>query len=222
MQMRALPRTAAIMLVVVSLAGGCSADTDAKHSDATPANGAQGPGRVLDKEDQAALDAWIAGQAELNEITDPPQVDMVRLVSAADFASTQVTCLHDAGFANVRLAEDGTTFTVELPSSDQAAAFNLAVYECAAKYPRDPAQDRSRWTAEQKHIDYVYQTTTLVECLTGQGYTITDIPSEPTFLATWESAPWSPWAQVNEAGGGDEALSRACPPDTPLELVWGG
>lgn len=219
--MRALPRTtAAVVLIVAGLAAGCSPTNEAP-TDATTGASAPGLGRTLDETDQAALDDWLAGQAEVNGITDPPHVDMVRLVSAADFPSTQVTCLHDAGFPGVSLTGDGTTFGVELPSSDQAAVFNLAVYTCAAKYPRDPAQDRSRWTSEQKHTDYVYLTTTLVDCLTEQGFTITDIPSEETFLATWATNPWSPYAQVTAAGGGGEELSRTCPPDTPLELIWG-
>lgn len=143
----------------------------------------------------------------------------MRVVPASEYGSTQVSCLHEKGFASASLTADGSGVTVELPGGDQVDAYNLASYTCMAMYPKNPAQDESRMTRDQKHVVYQYVTQTLVECLEGEGYTIRDIPSEETFLATWDTGVWNPYAQLAAVGTPDDVL-RACPQDTPPELIW--
>lgn len=225
--MRALARVVAATAVVALLgaAPGCSAADEpagAPSGTSTPSQEeGRGPGGTLSAEDRDAIATRLAQVAEVNGVTDPPPIDMVRVVSAVDFARTQVACLHDAGFSAVTLSDDGTGFSVEFPDDSQADAFGLAVYTCEAKFVRDPAQDESRWTREQKLVDYAYLTGTLVDCLTEQGFTIRDIPSEEVFLETWDHDRWNPYEQLAAAGGWGREVDRACPANTPLELIWG-
>ncbi|MFI2752565.1 hypothetical protein ACGIF2_03920 [Cellulomonas sp. P22] len=144
----------------------------------------------------------------------------MRVVSVADYFSTQVTCLHDEGFGGATLNAGGSGVEIELAGAEQLDAYNLATYTCRAKYPKDPAQDESRMTREQKLIAYDYVTTSLVECLTEHGYTIRDIPSQETFLASWDTGAWNPYTQLADVATPEDVL-RACPQDTPPELIWG-
>lgn len=174
---------------------------------------------TLSAQDRASIDATLAQAAENLGLVDPPATVLVRVVPTSEYGSTQVSCLHEKGFASASLTADGSGVMVELPGGDQLDAYNLASYTCMAMYPKDPAQDESRMTRDQKHVVYQYVTQTLVECLEGEGYTIRGIPSEETFLATWDTGVWNPYAQLAAVGTPDSVL-RACPQDTPPELIW--
>lgn len=211
--MEALSRLAALAAVAaIGLVTGCGGSQPA----AVPHSSSQ----TLSAEDQSDIEATLAQTATDLGITDPPQVDVVRVVPAADYFSTQVTCLHDQGFDGATLSAGGSGVEIELVGAGQLDAYNLATYTCRAKYPKDPAQDESRMTREQKLTAYDYLTKRLVECLTERGYTIRDIPSQETFLASWDTGAWNPYAQLANVATPEDVL-LACPQDTPPELIWG-
>ena len=185
-----------------------------------PAAVPHSPSQTLSAEDHTDIAAALAQSATNLGITDPQQVDVVRVVPAADYFSTQVACLHDQGFDGAALSAGGNGVEIELAGASQLDAYNLATYTCRAKYPKDPAQDESRMTREQKLIAYDYLTTRLVECLTEHGYTIRDIPTQETFLGSWDTGAWNPYAQLASVATPDDVL-LACPQDTPPELIWG-
>ena len=216
---RALPRlvAAVVALVAIGLGGGCSSTVPTKASDETT----RGAGRTLSAEDRAAIADTLAETAETFGVAEPPQVDLVRVVSAADWATTQVQCVREEGFPDATLTSDGEGIELAL-QGDQQDAYALAMYTCAAKYPRDPAQDESRMTRDQKLIVYEYLTSTLVDCLAEHGYRVGDVPTEETFLASWDTGPWHPYEVLVAADGPPtEEVSLACPANTPPELIWG-
>lgn len=214
--MDALLRLCTFLLTALASVGVVAACATTPAPSPTPASAE----RTLSPQDKDDIAAALAQAAENTGLTNPPQVDLIRVVPAAEYASTQVACLHDKGFANVSLTADGTGVTVELPGGDQVDAYNVATYTCMAQYPRDPAQDESRMTRDQRLIVYTYVSQTLVECLKNKGYTIGAIPSEESFLATWDSGAWNPYAELGSVDTPDDVL-RACPRDTPPELIWG-
>jgi len=206
---RAMAVTALVSLVVLA-ACSTSPTTDPSTTAA---------GRTLSAQELADIDAALAQAAENFGLTDPPQVDIVRVVSAADYPSTQVECLHDHGYTSATLTSDGTGVAVK-SSADQTGAYQQAVYTCMASYPVDPAQDDVGMTREEKLVAYHYLTERLVECLADRGYTTTGMPTEESFLASWDSNRWNPYEQVPRAAWTDELL-RDCPPNTPPEILWG-
>lgn len=203
-----------LVLVGAWVLAGCSAE--AKPEEVAVSPGAMSLDRELSDRDQADLDASLAERAVLLNITNPPQIDRIRLVSQAETPQTQIDCLTAAGYP-ATLSDDGQGWQVEIPAG-QAGAHGLAAYTCAAQYPTDPAQDDSRITEDQKKIAYTYVTETLVACLADHGHEITGIPAEETFLGTWDTGRWDPYDQVPEALSD---LLRACPPNVPPALLWG-
>lgn len=177
-------------------------------------------GRSLGADDRSAINAHLAQTAEAMGLKDPPQVAIVRVVPAAEFLATKVACLHDHGFADAAVNVDGTGVEIELPGGAQLDAYNLAAYTCEAEYPRDPAQDDSRMTRDQKIVAYRYLAQTLVACLAEHGFTVHDVPTQETFLAGWQdTAPWNPYEQITVAVPDD--VRAACHQDPPADLIWG-
>ena len=198
----------ALVVVVAVCVGACSEQPPA------PASPTSAP--VLDNATRAAVDDRLAEIAQSIGLVDPPEIEPIRIVSTTDWPTTQVDCLSQAGF-DVALTADATGIESDVAESQQDA-FRLATYTCAAKYPIDPAQDESRLSDEQKLVAYDYLTVTLVECLSKEGFAVTDIPTPETFLATWDSARWNPYFQLT---GATEELMTTCLPNPPAALLWG-
>lgn len=208
-------RTAAayVGIVGVLLVAGCSPGVPEDEEQAPAGTSVD---RTLSPEDEADLDAWLAERAALFSVADPPQVERIRLVSMADTAPTQIDCLTAAGFP-AALSEDGQGWEVEIPPG-QNESYGLVAYTCAAEYPTDPAQDDSRITDAQKKVAYAYLTDTLVTCLADHGFDVTDIPSEETFLGSWDTRRWNPYDQLQ---GVPATVQETCPANTPPDLLWG-
>jgi len=205
---------ACVSLIGALALAGCSTST-ITHGSPTVAPGSSLE-RTLSAQDQASLDAQLAGWASRLGLTNPPKVDRIRLVSQAETPQTQIACLTAAGFP-ATLSDDGEGWAADVPAG-QSDAYHLVAYTCQAQYPTDPAQDDSRITDAQKHIAYTYLTQTLVACLAEHGHKITGIPSEETFLGAWDTGAWNPYTQVPDA---PNSLMQACPMNTPPDLLWG-
>lgn len=218
------PATSVSTLAAIALAvlmSGCQQGTsDGATSAATPSQ-TQAEQPTLTAEDRDAIAEDLAEIASLNGITDPPDIDIVRVVSQAEWPQTFADCMTAAGFPT-KLYGQGTV--TDIPAGQEDAS-NLANYTCWAKYPVDPQQNMENFTDEQKTIIYQYLTQTLVTCLEEQGHTVDDVPSEEVFMDQFTSTPpWNPYLQIYEtvtSQAETEALTAACPPNTPPELIYG-
>ncbi len=200
--------------LVLASAAGCDGSPTSAGRATTPVPSAQ---RTLSTEDQKAIDEQLASLAQAYNLRNPPKVPIVRVVPMSEATQAMIDCLNAAGFSTT-LTDDKEGWTSTY-GKDQKRAYDLAAYTCLAQYPADPAQSSSRMTRDQKLIAYHYLTVTLVACLKDHGYTVTDLPSEQTFLDTWDTAPWNPYDQL--PAGVMTALQGQCEPNTPPKLIWG-
>lgn len=168
--------------------------------------------------EQAAKDL-----AEYYELSDPPEVEVVRYVSTEERDEVLTDCLGDSGWS----VDAGGG--VDVPAG-QESRYKEAQYVCALKYPV-PARYEQEWGDEQLRQQYAWTTEFVVPCLEEAGHPITNIPSESVFLDMWTSErPFFPFEQVQIPGGGsaeqfNEAwndLEAQCPQMMPGSVMWDG
>lgn len=211
----------ALAIVVAVLAAGCGNNSD----DATaprPESAIRADPGDLSQVELEKIAADLEQYAADNGVTNPPEVEIVRVVSLADWPQTYAQCLTQAGFPSTSSGDGGVS--TDIPAGQDEAA-DLASYECHAKYPVDPSQNGRNLTDLQKEQVYEYLTATLVDCLEERGYQVNQIPSRDVFMSGFdESPPWNPYTEIFAgnvgAGEGDE-LQSECPPNTPPELLYG-
>lgn len=163
-------------------------------------------------EQQAKIDAYLAELAQVYGVSDPSQVVLVRMVPASEWQQVQADCMREAGFP----------METSVPA-EQVQAMNLARYICNAQYPVNPDQNLSAVTDEQKETVYDYLAGTLVTCLAGEGYSVSDIPSEQSFIEEWDrSGPWNPYDHISPQPYREEfqELDQKCPMNPLAELLW--
>ncbi len=135
-----------------------------------------------------------------------PSVEVVRTISADEWAQVMADCLTEEGFSSVRANDDGS---IEWGNISQVQAFDVARYVCTAKFPRDPKYQRPLTDAQLDRL-YSYYVGDLTKCLTGLGYQISPPPSQQVFRETYDTDPWLPIA---------DAASRADSPEKWAEIV---
>lgn len=189
-----------LLLAASLLVAGCSS------AQAPEPTGA--PGGSLSVEEQTA------DLARSLNITDPPDVEPVRVVAPEDRGPLVEACLAEEGYSSA--SEQG------IPT-EQIAAYDLASFVCLASYPVDP-RFTGTWGERQTTIQYDWTVEEVIPCLAAAGYTTTGLPSREVFLATWSTDPFYPFAQVPPGSLSNEALedlNRRCPQTAPSELLWG-
>lgn len=162
-----------------------------------------------------SVEEQVADLADSLNITDPPAVETVRLVTPEERGPLVDACLAEQGYSSLDLLEVG------IPE-EQLGAFELAQFICMAKYPIDP-EYTSPWSEDQISIQYDWTIDSVIPCLVDRGYTITDVPSREVFISTWFSDPFYPFSQIPPSVLSNEqsdALNQACPQIAPTELLW--
>ncbi|WP_157519089.1 hypothetical protein [Modestobacter sp. Leaf380] len=148
-------------------------------------------------------------------ISDPPPVEVIRLVTPEDRQQLVADCLLEQGFDTAEIIDSG------LPS-DQVAAYNLAEYVCAASYPINP-DFMGAYTDRQISIQYDWTVDSVIPCLRAEGYTISDPPSREVFIETYTTDPFYPFAELFDlqlSNAEWNALEVRCPQIAPTNLLF--
>lgn len=133
-------------------------------------------------------------------------------------------CLRDAGFNAV-----GAGTMIEYPDGigpSQQTAFQLADYECTAKYTLHPKFTQP-YTEEQFGLLYDYWTEWLVPCLNELGIESVSAPTRETFVAraVQGSLAWDPFgaaeASFSSSPEKNVELRDRCPAYPAVEHMWG-
>jgi hypothetical protein len=210
---------AVLAALTVLLFAGCSSTGPDVHqtgsiSDPEPSDR---PAENLDAGTLAYLKANADALARQLKISNPPSVAPVRLISLADYASTQIACLNHAGFTAKETADgEGISYP---PVTDPGlkATLNLAIYTCELQYP---TQEKYMTPLSTKGLQalYDYRAGPLIECLKKQGYTVTDrVPSRAVFVQS--NGSWSPYASLSIRDRDLKKVFATCP-QTP-DSVYG-
>ncbi len=176
--------------------------------------------------DMSARAEYLASLAKSAGIVDPPDVALVRFVSAQEWAAVQIDCLADAGFEVSLLADGQGIDTSSLPDAQtvKGGPFQLAQYTCEAMYTIDAAA-AAGLDDDQLAVLYDWYVSESVPCLEHQGLAVAAAPSKPTFIQTYfTSEGWYPYASVDVMGMDDDqwnALNASCPQSPPDELLYG-
>ncbi|QQB64372.1 hypothetical protein I6I18_02515 [Kytococcus sedentarius] len=161
--------------------------------------------------------------AEYYELSDPPEVEVVRYVATEELDEVLTQCLRESGWS----VDSGGG--VDVPEG-QESKYKEAQYVCAQMYPT-PARYDQEWGDDQLRQQYAWTTEFVVPCLEEAGHPITNIPSESVFLERWTSErPFFPFEQVQIPGGGSaEQFNKAwndleaqCPQMMPGSVMWDG
>lgn len=219
-------------LALVVWVGGCTGGTGPDTSTATPSSVATTPEdtRTVDtSEDTGYVDAPevavnAEGERAFGEITwddmravwwegtglegDPPQVEIVRVVSREESATAQVSCMTDAGFPPTEI-DDSRGISWEVPA-EQADAYFLADYTCRAQYPEDLKYFQPFDEGQMNQIyDWLVEET--IPCYADQGLVVNDVPSRGAFVDQWfaEQRYWLPEDGVE--GTVPTSIDTLCP-----------
>ncbi|KHK95473.1 hypothetical protein LK09_18940 [Microbacterium mangrovi] len=162
---------------------------------------------------------YIASQAKSIarslDLTHPPKVDLIRFVTPAEWAQTQVQCMKKAGF-QAGLTTDGEGVSNPPASSDEMEhQLRLAMYRCEVQYLTAPKYE-TPLTSAQLHRLYRYRSTDLVRCLERLGHDPAEkAPSESVFVES--GGAWTPYASAGIPDSDLRHTTLTCP-QTPADL----
>lgn len=208
-----------LAVVAALLLAGCTPSGETSETDTAPASSTY--------DGEALRQSWLADIAQQRNLTDQPDVDLVRYVAIDDWDQAMVDCLHEAGWTSAAVDEAGGVLSGDVPTA-QVGAMNLAFYTCAAEYSIEPKY-LAPLSDAQLEVMYTYFVDTLVPCLEEHGHSIDEIPSHDTWLATAELAQqspdggyyWTPYEDVPASGGDSwRTLNEACPQNPPTENLY--
>lgn len=165
-----------------------------------------------------ALARYLKDKALENQLTDPPSIAIVRRISPDERRSVMIQCLEDAGFPVTETGPLG--YRVNYPP-EQADAYHLANYTCAAQYPLENKYLQDPGLSYYVNF-YHYEVDVTVPCLEAQGYPQTDpIPTLQTYLS--ELGTQQEWHAINVYAGVQPPklydLQRACPQLPPIDTL---
>ena len=162
--------------------------------------------------------AMLNSRAQGSGISDPPDVDIVRVVPIEEWPEAQVNCLAEEGFA-ASVYTGGAVHYADVPP-EQGPLLNLAAYVCEAKYPYDVRRNE-RLPEKQATAQYEFLTSTVAPCVEALGYEVSDPPSLPTWLSDYYATgfAWDPIADAWEAAGNNHdvlmEIQTECPREAP-------
>lgn len=161
----------------------------------------------LTEAEQAEYAQSFALQWSGIQLDDPPRVDVVAYVPAADWGAAVSGCMNAAGYDAYVDTGDGFFFPGR---SDADEAQNLALYTCIGEYPV-----RSDYSAYANHAQleflYDYFQDSLIPCIESSGYDVPNTaPARDEFVAYTVAPKWNPYKVMTERAT-TELLER-CPP----------
>lgn len=171
----------------------------------------------LDADTRQYLEDNATSMAEQMGISDPPKVDLVRMITLEEWQSTQIECLTEAGY-DVGETTDGQGIKYPEPTDDaMASSLNLAIYTCEMKYPVEQKYMAPLSTDQLEEL-YAYRTGELLECLEDEGYPVSDDPPSETVFIQSKGA-WSPYESISIAQNDAQRVNDNCP--QTLKSIYG-
>lgn len=194
-----------------------SGDATPNSASITPPSGVQvSPAPLSDDE---ALQQYLKQLAEEYQITDPPNVPIIRRIKPDESLPLLEQCLTSSGFPITQQGPYG--YKPDVPAA-QMPALHLAQYKCAASYP---LQNRYLQPAGLAYYEafYDYEVNVTVPCLAQQGYPQTNpVPTLQTYLS--ELGTPHEWHAINVIGNVAPPklydIQRACPSNPPADKLF--
>jgi hypothetical protein len=147
------------------------------------------------------------------QVSDPPDVALVRFVSVDDWPHIVSECITSAGFP-VRISQGGVVLDGDVPD-EQADALNLAWYTCQAAYPVDQrTQEPLPRVRAEKQYDHLVDN--VAPCVRAEGFDVPQAPSLESWLDAYytDGAAWDPFTVVGEVAPEKlDAIYTSCPHD---------
>lgn len=196
----------AVLILGVALTG-CAAAADPSPSEPRVHTSVPSDWSLTDEDWDAAYSEAVHNIREMLDVGDEVEFTFVRWVSAQEWPEVQVSCISDAGF-EARVNNGGMLFG-DVPEG-QASALNEAVAKCEASYPID-ARTHMTLPLERAKAEYEYYAKALRSCVEKLGYTISEPPSQQTWLDGYYSggATWSPYEEaISQAGFDEDAQNK--------------
>jgi hypothetical protein len=166
-----------------------------------------------------ALQQYLKQQSAEYQITDPPNVPIIRRVTPDESLPLLEQCLTSSGFPITQQGPNG--YKPDVPVA-QMSAFHLAQYKCAASYPLQTRYLQPAGLAYYQAF-YDYEVNVAVPCLAKQGYPQTNpVPTLQTYLS--ELGTPQEWHAINVIA--DVAppklydIQRACPSNPPADKLF--
>lgn len=100
-------------------------------------------------------------------------------------------CLRDKGI-DAEIQPDGG-MRYDYGTVDRKPVFDAAMAACEQEIGPAPTPEQLTQAEISDRYAYLLE---MRECLIGLGYPVSDPPSERTFIATWDTGPWSPYLDV--------------------------
>lgn len=212
----------AILVSGVLLLTGCMSEPSPGEQAPTTgssANGVPPEGQDWDLTAEEVLALYEESVDELQErggFSDDQTPDLVRIVSPADWAQTQVDCMTERGIPT-QVSQNGIVLDESVPL-DQGDTTNLAFFQCAVQFPIDPRFNLPL-PRERAELQYDFLVDTVATCLKEQGIQVSDPPSLETWLSRYYAGgeSWYPFNEAASQVGMEQldALYLACPSDSP-------
>lgn len=165
--------------------------------------------------DSQVHEEQLAGIAAMYGLIDVPEVQVRRIIEPAEWQTVLAACMAEQGFEK---DADGSWPGIPVEQKD---TFNAALYVCHASYPV-PTVYSQPWSEPQKRAMYQYTVSTLIPCLEEEGFRITDVPTQETFVDTFDTRPWWPYEQLDISSMSQneiDELNTRCPQTPPIELL---
>lgn len=208
-----LALASAVVTAALTLAA-CTADN--AHPEPPAALDPQAVHDMSPEEERAYLKEIGDGLlASFSMIQDAPEhVPVRRWIRSEEADRVNRECLIEAGFP---MNSDGSFST-----GGQWESYWRAWYVCQMAYPVIPRYAGS-WGPEQIEAQYAYTLDYLIPCLENYGITSGEPPTKETFIATWDTNPYTPWNSVpNLSGPTALELEDTCPQHAPSGVLWDG
>lgn len=119
----------------------------------------------------------LVASVDDDEIPERPDVDIVLVDDEQQFVSGYVSCMHNAGWTSVKVA-DGSIDSGEIPRG-QEISYGLADYTCMAQnllVPPAPMDESDIERLYDHQVDYV------IPCLAERGHQVSNFPSKESFV----------------------------------------
>jgi hypothetical protein len=182
---------------LVLAAAGCAASTTSSESD--PSDG--------------ATQAYLAERAETLAtqlgLTDPPEVEVVRMIKLNEWASTQKQCLEGLGHEIGDTADGEGIIYPSYTDPALDANLQLSIYTCELQYPVMERYMRPLSDDQLREL-YQYRSGPLLECLESEGFEYAgNVPSEGVFVES--GGQWSPYSGISLTDSDIASVFKACP-----------
>lgn len=205
--------------IIVSGLVGCSAQGDVTEDPAAssaPAFGQDaGDWNMSEHDILSVYQSNLEGLAAQYLLDEVPEVELVRFVSVSEWPQVQSDCLTEQGFSARPGPQGGIEF--DTVPDDQGAAQRIAAYTCEARYPVDPRRT-VKLPQKQAEDQYEHLSTTLLTCIRGLGYEVSEPPSLEMWLSQYygEKEFWDPYVDVARIDSvALDTLYAECPHDAP-------